>query len=120
VQFKLKLDAVWPADSFVLQLIEYEKELGLYDDFFRQESMWSTVVFVIEQDTLNCVLSSPSFGNLSHKVFWLPKNIVRQVTQISSYYSIHLHAYCCSSLLFCRAMTIKQFSMSIWTKGGIL
>ena len=27
--FKSKWDACWPADSFVLQLIEYEKELGL-------------------------------------------------------------------------------------------
>ena len=28
-QFKSKWDAVWPADTFVMQLIEYEKELGL-------------------------------------------------------------------------------------------
>jgi hypothetical protein len=27
--FKSKWDACWPADSFVMQLIEYEKELGL-------------------------------------------------------------------------------------------
>ena len=27
--FKSKWDTCWPADSFVLQLIEYERELGL-------------------------------------------------------------------------------------------
>ena len=27
--FKSKWDACWPADSFVMQLIEYENELGL-------------------------------------------------------------------------------------------